>query len=309
VAQANAIANKYGFNRTGVTAPSATISKVEFAAVIDGPWYLVGDVPANTANTIRFVRVTTQTASVSILLAARALGSTHIEQRTAVAGFSVGINTICDFFPVTVALANPNPAPNTTMTLNFVQGDPGANTLADKQYIVVEVPEISGNGEPETVKLAAGVTSICETLNVNAPFHVTPSANKNNGPKAIAWGANSRFDNPGKNYVDASTYPPDLNIKEGITFDQYINRTSVTAPTHPGRDERRILIVPIIAPGTYQANPGAPTIKFGAFFLKSQIPTGAALDVEWIDEALVLGRGGFTPGAPSSSLSLPVLYR
>src|SRR6266404_3360283 len=80
-AQAAALeANKYGLNRTGVTAPAVTISKVEFAAFIDGPWYNVVDASAlGVPETIKFVQVTTQAASVSVLLAAQALGATHIE--------------------------------------------------------------------------------------------------------------------------------------------------------------------------------------------------------------------------------------
>src|ERR1044072_1978561 len=39
-AQAGAIANKYGFNRTGLTAPDASVLTVEFAASLSGPWYV-----------------------------------------------------------------------------------------------------------------------------------------------------------------------------------------------------------------------------------------------------------------------------
>lgn len=301
--------NKYGLNRTGGSAPAVTISTVEFAPSLNGPWDTAGNLDATEAKTISYVRVTTLTTTTPVLFGVRALGNNHTESRSAVAGYSAPINTICDFFPIAVALSDPNPVPNTTMTLHFVQGDPGANTLADQDYIIIEVPEISGNGERETVELAAGITTICQTLNTSVPFHITPSANKNNGPKAIAWGANSRFDNPGKNYIDPATYPPDTNIREGITFAQYDNRTSVTPPSHPGKDERRIIIVPIIAPGTHQASPGPTTIKFGAFFLKSQVSNNADLDVEWIDEKLILGRGGFDPNGGCTTLSVPVLYQ
>jgi len=305
VTRATTIVNSYGFNRTAIT-----IATVEFSDALNGTYVNSATAQGNPAN-MRFVRVTTQSTATPILFAIQALGNAHTESRTATAGMSPGINTICDFFPVVVALSNTHPAPNTTMTLHFVQGDPGSNTLVDKNYILVDVPEISGNGEKETVLLAAGVTSICQTLNANIPFHITPSGNKSNGPKAIAWGGNSRFDNPGKNYVDPAVYPPDTNIKEGITFDQYINKLQgyVTPPSHTGQDERRILIVPIITPGTYQASPGPPTVRFGAFFVKSQIPNSADLDVEWIDESLVIGRGSFDPTAGCTTLTLAVLYK
>src|SRR4030095_7928490 len=52
VTQAQAIVNKFGFNRTGLTAPTATISTVEFAASLNGPWYVgSGGVPAGTEAT------------------------------------------------------------------------------------------------------------------------------------------------------------------------------------------------------------------------------------------------------------------
>jgi Flp pilus assembly protein TadG len=303
VTRATTIVNKGGFNRATIT-----IAQVEFAVNLNGPYISSATAQANPGN-IRFVRVTTQTTATTMLFSARALGASHEESRSATAGMSVGINTICDFFPMVVALAS-DPAPNSTMTLKYLPGDPGANVMKDKDYTILEVPEISGNGEKETVLLAAGITHICKSINAN--LQITPSANTNNGGRAIAWGANSRFDNAGKNYVDASTYPPDTNVRENISFDQYKNRTAVTPPPQngPGVDGRRILIVPIVTPGTYQADPGPPTRRFGAFFLRKQVSTGnGSLDVEWIDETLVIGRGGYTPGGGSSNLTLPVLYR
>lgn len=307
VTRANAIVNTRANGQKVVS-----IAKVEFATDLNGTyWDSATDLStakANAAN-IRFVRVTTQSTLTSILFALSAkngLGPSHTESRQAVAGMSIGINTVCDFFPVAVALTT-KPAPNARMTLLFKQGDPGANTLVNTNYVILEVPGINGNGERETVELAAGVANICTTLHSNIKF--TPSSNKNNGRKAIGWGANSRFDNPGKNYIDAATYPPDTNVASDITFDQYLKKNPFQPPLHPGQDERRILIVPIIAPGTYDANVGAPTTNLGAFFLRSQIPSSGDLDVEWIDETLVIGRGGFAPCGGTTTLTVPVLYR
>jgi Flp pilus assembly protein TadG len=318
VTRANAIVNDYGFNRTAIT-----ISNVEFAVNLNGAY-----VDAATARTapqnIRFVRVTTQSVSTTILFSSAALGGSKTQTGQSVAGMSVGINTICDFFPVAVALADINPAPNTTMTLTFTQGTNNSATLVDKNYIVLEVPDINGNGAPETAVLSAGLTSICQTLNVNVPFHMTPSSNQNNGPRQITDGINTRFNSYANGYGNAlqpSTYPPDSNVQQNITFDQYNNRTAVTPPNPnaPGQDDRRILVVPIVAPGTYSGTPvGAPTLKFGAFFLKNMAtvsnpcsqggPCGN-LQVEWIDERLVIGKGGFVPGGGTSNLTIPVLYQ
>ena len=342
-AQAAALqANKYGLNRTGGNAPAVPISTVEFAADLNGPWYVgASGVPAGTEASIRYVRVTTQTANTPVLFAVRALGNTHAESRSAVAGMSAPINTICDFFPIAVSLdpavqtgdgADGYPAPNTTMTLSFVQGTGSSATLADKNYIILEVPDISGNGAPETAVLSAGLTNTCFAQNASVPFHMTPSANVNNGPKQITDGVNTRFNVYANGYGNAlqpSTFPPDSNVQEGITFTQYDNQTAVTAPNPnaPGQDQRRILIVPIVWPGTYDGSnctagvscPNAPIKKWAAFFLKDQsVVTNPCnkdtaqcgeLHVEWIDETLVLGRGGFDPNGGCTTFSLPVLYR
>jgi Flp pilus assembly protein TadG len=328
VTRATSIVNNYGFNDAVVNVPAVN---VEFAVNLNGPYVSSATAQANPQN-IRFVRVTTASVTTPMLFSARILGANRNESKTAVAGMSVGINTICDFFPFAVALNDSNttdvgftpPAANTTMTLNFVQGTGNSMTLADRDYIILEVPEISGNGAGETIRLSAGVTSICQTLNTNVPFHATPSANQNNGPRQIVDGVSTRFNvyanGPGQ--LNPTDFPPDSNIAQDLPFQAYNDRTTVVTPSPngPGVDQRRILIVPIVAPGTYTGAPvSAPTLTFGAFFLKS-LPTvdnpcsnalsGCAhFQVEWIDERLVIGRGSFTPGGGGSSLTLPVLYR
>jgi|GEM_PF-749613 Flp pilus assembly protein TadG len=346
--------NKYGLNRTGGNAPAVTISSVEFAATLNGPWYVgAGGVPAGAESTINYVRVTTLVSVTPVLFAVQALGNSHSESRTATAGYSAPINTICDFFPIAVALdpaynaadgddptctANCYPMANTPMTLRFTQGNGNSAVLANKDYIVLEVPDISGNGSPETAVLSAGLTSICQTLNASVPFHMTPSANQNNGPRQITDGINTRFNTYANGYGNAlqpSTYPPDSNIQQNITFQQYDNRTAVTAPNPnaPGQDQRRILIVPIVDPNgppplsaAYDGSncspsvqcPNAPIKKWAAFFLKdqslvtnpcNQSSTCGELHVEWIDEKLVLGRGGYNPAGGCTTLAVPVLYQ
>lgn len=336
--------NKYGLNRTGGNAPAVTISSVEFAPSLNGPWDTANNIDATEAKTISYVRVTTLTTTTPVLFAVRALGNNHTESRTATAGYSAPINTICDFFPIAVALdpaynaadgddpsctANCYPRPDTSMTLRFVQGTGNSATLANKDYIVLEVPDIAGNGAPETAVLSAGLTTICQTLNASVPFHMTPSANMNNGPRQITDGVNTRFNIYGNGYGNAlqpSTFPPDSNIQQNITFQQYDNRTAVTSPNPnaPGQDQRRILIVPIVDPNgpppllASYSPPNAIVKKWAAFFLKdqsvvtnpcSQNSNCGELHVEWIDEKLILGRGGFNPNGGCTTLAVPVLYQ
>lgn len=328
VLRATSIVNNYGFNDAVV---NVTAVNVQFARNLNGNYVSAATAAAAPAD-YRFVQVTTSSVSTPMLFSARVLGANLNESKSAVAGMSVGINTICDFFPFAVALDDSNtgdvgftpPAANTIMTLNFVQGTGNSMTLRNRDYIIIEVPEISGNGAPETIRLAAGITEMCQTLNMNVPFHATPSSNQNNGPRHIADGTNTRFNvyanGPGQ--LNPTAHPPDSNVAEGISFQQYNDRTAVTPPNPnaPGVDQRRILVVPIVAPGTYTGSPvSAPTLAFGAFFLRNQ-PTVdnpcsnalqgcARFDVEWIDERLVIGRGFVTPGGPNTSLTIPVLYR
>ncbi len=328
VTRATSIVNSYGFNRAGVTVSN---TNVQFAVNLNGTYVSSATAQANPGN-IRFVRVTTQSAVTTMLFSARVLGANHTEARSATAGMSVGINTICDFFPIAVALdpavqagddGTGYPAPNTVMTLKFVQGSGSSAILSDKNYIILEVPDINGNGAPETAVLSAGITRVCQTLGASTTFHMTPSANQNNGPRQITDGVNTRFNVYANGYGNAlvpSTFPPDSNVQENITFSQYDDRTAVTppSPNAPGKDDRRILIVPIVNPGTYNP-PNAIIRKWAAFFIKNKAtvtnPCNKStadcgdLTVEWIDERLVIGRGYYDPGGAQTSLTLPVLYK
>jgi Flp pilus assembly protein TadG len=295
------------------------------------------------AKDVRFVRVTTQAGSTNILFTVGLLGSSHSQTRTATAGMSVGLNRICDFFPVAVALTDPNPAPGSIMTLNFVQGSGNSATLSNLDYIILEVPDINGNGAPETAVLSAGVTNACASIGEDVTFHMTPSANINNGPVQITDGTNTRFDIQANGYGNAfsATLPdgtlvfkPDINIYQStspapdILFSQYLQNNPTQAPTHTGATLRRILIVPVIdLPGpapstTTYSPPRTPIARFAAMFLRRRIADPqspcsqagnicAKLEVEWVENNLVLGRGSYdpngTPGDPS--LTLPVLYK
>jgi Flp pilus assembly protein TadG len=342
------LANTYGLKKLSVTIDQNT--GVEFAVNLDAPDSNGrGYVTYQTYNTwaqatkedfakdVRFVRVTTQTGSTSILFAVGVLGASHGEARQAVAGMSVGLNRICDFYPVAVALTDPNPAPGTIMTLNFVQGSGNSATLSNMDYIILEVPDINGNGSPETAVLSGGVTNACQSVGENVTFHMTPSANINNGPVQITDGTNTRFDIQANGYGNAlqSTLPdgtlvfkPDLNIAPDITFAQYRANSPLLQPSNVGAKQRRILVVPVLdlpgpAPSTTTFSPPqTPVAKFGALLLRRRIADPqspcsqagnicARLEVEWIDANLVLGRGSYDPnGSPGDpNFTIAVLYK
>jgi Flp pilus assembly protein TadG len=306
VTRANAIINTQGLR----TKSNVTIATVEFAVNLDGPYWAPGaDTTANAAS-ITFVRVTTQTQTTSILFALSALGSTHTESRTAVAGKSVDVNGICDFFPAAVALSNPSPSPGTLMTLNFNQGTGNSAVLVDKDYIILEVPDINGNGTVETALLTAGLRTYCKSLGDN--INMTPSSNQNNGPRNAADGMNTRFGiyaNGYGNLLQPGTFPSDTNVQQNISASDYLNGS-------PAGNSRRMLVMAIINPGTYPAY--TTNIQgWGVFFLKTQSPapqgncssdpTCGSIPVEYVGKA----EFGTVFGDPScgSGLTTAVLYK
>lgn len=327
-AEARAIVNEYGFNRSGLTAPNATITTVEFAASLGGTWYTgPGGVPSGSENTIRFIRVTTQNANVTMFFGARVLGSTHVEQRQAVAGMSVGLNRICNFFPIALALTPANQAALTTgsqVTAAYTDGITGSqvtNGVPDHSFAVIQIPAITGTGNIETIQLAAGLSGICATIGDVKTLDSSQSANSNNGRDAIAKGANTRFDifPNGAGQLDAATFPPDLNIYQGLTAVQYLAGSPALAPSHTGEDDRRVLVMPVIEPLDPGASPTITITKFGAFLLRYQVAggsncgpntwCGADLQLEYLGDAFAIGKGFFDPTGGTSSLTKAVLYQ
>jgi Flp pilus assembly protein TadG len=313
----NVIANTQGLRAK----TSVAIASVQFAVNLNGPYWPQGaDTDANAAN-IRYVKVTTQSTSTNILFASSALGASHAESREAVAGTSIGLSGICDFFPAAVALndsdtttAKFDPPPlHTVLTLNFNQGTGNEAVLAANDYIMLEVPDINGTGVVETALLTAGVRNYCKSLGDN--INMTPSSNSNNGPKNAADGMNTRFGvyaNGYGNQLQPSTFPPDTNIAETISATQYADGD----PTD-GND-RRMLVAAIIKPGTYPAYT-TNILDWGVFFLKTKAPTApqgqqclttpgcGSLTVEYVGKAQ-LG-GVFGNPTCDSGITTSVLYR
>lgn len=318
VASANAITNTQGFGNANVTISSITFAKNLYP---DSDYVDAATAKDNPEN-IRFVKVITQSVSTDMLFASSALGGSWSENRQAVAGSSsIAPTTICDFFPAAVALTNTNPALGSVLTLHFNQGTGTSAVLADMDYIILEVPNINGNGTVETALLTAGLPNFCKTLGDN--IHMTPSSNQNNGPRNSGDGINTRFDvyaNGYGNQLQPTTFHPDSNIQEGLTYDQYANGSPITPPPtnlNLREDGRRMLIMPIVNPGTYPAYT-TNIQKWGVFFLKNQslvIQGGGcstnvlcgAITVEVVEISGPLSP--IVPTAEASSVTLPVIFR
>jgi len=334
VARANAIVNTQGI----ATKYNVGIDSVTFAVNIDDdPYMSAADARANPVN-IRFVKVVTAAHSTGLLFTSSAFGGpTYDESRKAVAGNSgISASRICDFFPAAVALADPSPTPGTLFNLTFNQGTGQSAVLNDKDYIVLEIPNITGNGTVETALLTAGLPNFCKQLGDN--INMTPSSNVNNGPRNAGDGANTRFNlyaNGYGNQLQPNVFHPDYNIQDGLTHQQYVDGDPITSPTTNTQYReagRRMLIMPIILPngppGSTAAD-GTPLTqnypayttnikKWGLFFLrnKSVIVQGGGCSSEPLCGALqvelvytVGATSPVVPTATSSSLTLPVIYR
>ena len=307
------IANSQGFGKANVT-----IQTIEFAVDLDGAYMDAQAAKVNTTvSHIQFVRVTTQATSTNILFASSALGASRSESRQATAGQSIGLNGICDFFPAAVALIDAHtdvdhpgfdpPDTGTLMNLNFNQGSGNGITLAAGDYAILEVPQINGNGTGETAVLTAGIPNFCRKLGDN--INMTPSSNQNNGPKNSGDGMNTRFGIYANGYGNALTnppFPPDTQVDQTITYNQYINGT-------PAGNDRRRLVLPIILPGSYPAY--TTNIQaWGIFFLRNQVPVPNNCSHTPGCGAIPVEYGGRAPsgtGDPtcSSPITTAVLYR
>jgi hypothetical protein len=107
--------------------------------------------------------------------------------------------------------------------------------------------------------------------------------------------------------------PPDTNIKESITYDQYKTGSPSTAPKHTGVTGRRVVVIPIVKQDQYNQGRDEVTFdRFGIFFLQTKVGSGngGELVAEYVDD-IVLGQGGFNPGggAVNPFMAVPVLYK
>jgi hypothetical protein len=338
VARAIVVTNTVDFAKLGIG-----IQTVKFAKLPDGPYLDAGTakLPENVSD-IRYVQATTRPANTAILFGIAALGTSHAESRSAVAGMSVGINGFCDYFPIAIAKTNPTVpyADNELITIKFKDNTGTSINLPNSTFVVLDTPWVTGNGADETRDAVAGIAPRCTRLGEVLDFSKSPSANAVNGPKQVEGGANTRFYvYPPGNQLTYDNAKPATNIfgvnpGEILTFQQYDNNNSATfrAPAQTGRFDRRLLLIPIIEPIPNASNPtGSPTgrvIKFGYFFLRQAVDgncprkekgvdvpcppgTTASGDIllEYLGENLSVGRGLFDPTSCSSNLGVPVLYR
>jgi Flp pilus assembly protein TadG len=291
--------NNYAFNKTNVAIPR---SNVLFAVNLDGP-YMSESSAAAAATNIRFVRVVTPDLPSNITFAGPILGDKRNLSASATAGLSVPLNVFCNFIPLSVIDYDVPMMPGNVYTIRAGTGS--SPSPGNYQILAVAGP----GGADVEFGIGGGVDACAgagDTYAVDTKTGVTSGK--------VRTGINSRFDDYQGSQLNPAQYPPDTNVKDNITYDQYRDRTAVQAPTHTGVPGRRLVIIPIVKLSEYDQ--GRNTVKFnrfGVFFLRNKVGNGNGGDIqaEYVDDIVIFGTGGYDPsGGPANNLmAVPVLYK
>ena len=300
--------NNYEFNHKQAT---ITRSDVRFAVNLsefdnNGTGMDEGSAKA-VASRVRFVKVTVPPKTLNVFFASMVIGSSHDIGADAVAGMSVAPNYFEHILPVTVITSNDGKdiLPGNTYTIRRAPGT--AVTPGNYQILAIDDPGASDDrtGLANGVHAEVGVGDVVQTK---------PGVSSG----AVRQGINTRFGDYTGN-LDPAAYPPDMNVKEGITYQQYLDsQQSGTGIQSPNQGTpvwgRRVVLIPIVKQSEFDN--GRDTVKIfriGAFFLRTKIGggNGGDIQVEYIGLRTVLGAGGYDPnGGPGmSELAVPVLYR
>lgn len=327
--RAVAAMNKYEFNGADVTINRGDVRFAVNLSELDGAGTGLDENAAKSSpQNIRFVKVNVPTTAVKTFFAVSVLGASVDLNRGAVAGQSsngVGVNTICNPLPVALIeddvngnqleVVNPAACPNSTQytpgCVYNVHLAPPCSADATKYLVLDEPTERCDTSDAWNKRIALGLDCLTmnETLDVNEHISAGP----------IRQAINSRF-NVYAGGLTANVAPPDTNVANNITYDQYKAATPWTSPTNPGLQDRRVMILPIVRKSRIQLLDGGNTLKvgvskYGVFFLRKRATgSGSAvadIQIEYISDNIVVGDGSFSPGAGPGNpqITVPVLYR
>ncbi len=309
IAQARAVEvmNNFEFNKTGVT---INASDVKFAVNFGGPYIDAASAKAN-AEDIRFVRVDVPPKTVGVYMASLALNTNQVQlAERAIAGMSVPPNVHCEWIPLSVI-----DVPMVPGQMYTVRSEPGGHVSPGNYQVLAG----AGRGGKEVKYGLAGGVDICAEPGEWYDVDTKPGVNA--GP--VRHGLNTRFDDYSGG-LDPDDYPPDVNIKEDITWEQYKasldpatrNGSNYKAPNpnHKAVAYRRVVLIPIIKLEEFdQGRNRVKFNRFAAFFMQTSISNGSGGNVkmEYIGERIMFGKGGYKPGGGpvTPELTMPVLYQ
>lgn len=299
------VMNSYDFNKTNVVFKRAD---VRFARNLDdfdkGLDMSEGTASgANVAKDIRFVKVKTPAAPVVVTFATMVIGANRNLQADATAGMSVPLNVFNGYLPVFV-VDNDDGTALVPGTMYTFRGAP-QNSVSPGNYQALAIDGAGGSDDREG--LASGVKRI-----VGPGGFVDTKPGVTAG--AIRQGINTRFDEYAAG-MSPTDYPPDTNIAEDITYEQYVNGTVTKSPGHTGVAGRRVVLIPIVKINQLEGGRTEVQIdRFGAFFLRSKVSggNGGDLQAEYIGTGVVVGNGSYDPNGPANPgppITKPVLYK
>ncbi|HEV8371397.1 MAG TPA: pilus assembly protein TadG-related protein [Pyrinomonadaceae bacterium] len=309
--------NKYEFNKDAVQFTND--DDVLWAVNLDGPYLKTSAAATDgVADHIRFVKVTTEESPVGIAFASIVLGNNKNMTATSTAGLSVPLNSFCGFIPLSVLIDADLSllVPGTVYTIRAGSG----STVSPGDYQILAV------AGPGGVDVGFGIGAGVDACAKPGDTYVTDCKPGLTAGK-VRTGINSRFDDYGGSQLDPMLEPPDTNIKENITWDDYnkyfgcgrpgaINCDSnyVTAPSHTGVDMRRVVLIPLVKVTEFdQGRCEVKFARFGAFFMRTKASNGSGGDIqaEYIEDRLAIGKGKYDPngGVGDPLLAVPVLYQ
>ena len=303
--RAVAAMNKYEFLKEDVVFPRTNVrfavNLQDFASGMD-----MSEASASSptiAPNIKFVKVLTTPSPVKVSFVGMVIGNTRNLSAEAIAGISVPLNVFAGYLPVCVVdgASYPEITPGNLYT---IRGAP-SSFVEPGNYQVLAID--GAGGADDRTGLASGVQNP-----VAAGGYVDTKPGVTAG--AVTQGINTRFDDYASQ-LDPVNYPPDTNIKEGITYQDYLNGSPSESPTHPGVAGRRVVLIPIVKETEFDGGRTNVQIdRFGAFFLRTKATggNGGEIEAEYIGIGVVTGAGGYDPnGTPNNGppITKPVLYQ
>jgi Flp pilus assembly protein TadG len=296
--------NKYQYNKQDVAFLSENVRFAKDLSDFDTGLDMSESAAASTAAvaaTIRFVKVKTQLSPVGITFASTVLGNSLNLTAEAVAGMSAPLNLFAGYLPVSV-VDDDFVSQITPGNLYTIRGGP-QSSISPGNYQILAI-DGSGAADDRT-GLASAVKNV-----VGPGGHVDTKPGVTTGP--VKQGINTRFDDYASG-IDPNYYPPDLNIKEGITYQQYQDGSPTQAPGHEGIANRRIVLIPIVKKSQFDGGRTNVQIDhFGAFFLRTKVQGNGDIQAEYIGIGVVVGGGSYdptAPGNPGPPIVKPVIYR
>ena len=338
--------NKYNFNNRSFSADRDNLCTtgqacVMFSDNLDGTY--VSEATAHDApDDIRFIRVTTPQKPVSVIFASPILGSSLSLDAKATAGLSVPGNVRICIAPLSAVAPNPGEtfpsgAEGTCPTAGIQiyydasgketgRCDPTKEFCKGCTYTIRSGPADNpspgnyqilacagaGGADVRTALAAYGEDCKCGNVSPGDEIGVDTKPGDTAGP--VQDGLNVRFDDYKGAVKYSETTPPDLNVAQGITYDQYSKGTPTKAPAtgHEGKPERRVLKIPIIEDREFDNGRDVVHVKsLSGFFMQDPVgkKKNGDITVEYVGGD-VSGITGLDPsGGSSTNIVTPVLYR